>query len=91
MIAARKVALRINGMRVTNTALRHGENELELVIADPFLGELVINESFTLELLKVLHPHELRSRLPNDGWRRISLRILIGLLGSRVVRVVGDG
>jgi hypothetical protein len=91
MISARGVALRINGTQVTKATLRHGENELELVIADPLLGELVINESFTLELLELVHPHEIQSRLPEGGWRKVSLRILIALLRGGIVRVVEDG
>ena len=71
MIAARKVALRINGMQVTNATLRRGEEKLELVIADPLIGEFVIDENFTLELLELVHPHEIRSRLPKDGWRKV--------------------
>jgi hypothetical protein len=61
--------------------------ELELVVADPLIGEFVIDENFTLEVLELLHPHEIRRNLPNGGWRRVSLRILIALLESRVVRV----
>ena len=75
MVAARKVALRVNGMQVMNATLRRGEKELELVIADPLLGEFVTDDGFTLELLELGHPHEIRSRLPNGGWRRVSLRI----------------
>ena len=90
MIAARKVALRVNGVHVTNAKLRRGEKELALVIADPLIGEFVIDESFTLELLELLHVREIRSRLPNGGWRRVSLRILIALLRSGVVRVLEE-
>ena len=61
-----------------------------MVIADPLIGEFVIDESFTLELLELLHPHEIRSRLPNGGWRKVSLRILIALLRSGVVRVAQE-
>jgi hypothetical protein len=61
-----------------------------LVIADPLLGEFVADDGFTLELLELGHPHEIRSRLPNGGWRRVSLRILTALLGSGVVRVVDE-
>jgi len=61
-----------------------------LVIADPLIGGFVIDESFTVELLDLVHPHEIRSRLPKDGWRRVSLRILIALLGSGVVRIINE-
>jgi hypothetical protein len=48
------------------------------------------DESFTLELLELAHPHEIRRRLQNGGWRRVSLRILIALLGSGVIRVAEE-
>ena len=90
MSAARKVALRANGMRVTQAKLRRGEKNLEVVIADPILGEFVADDGFTLEMLELGHLHEIRSRLPNGGWRRVSLRILMALLENGVVRVVGE-
>jgi hypothetical protein len=90
MPPARKVALRVNGRHLTKATLRHKEKELELVIADPLIGEFVIDESFTVELLELVHSHEIRSRLPNGGWRKVSLRILIALLQSRVVRVAEE-
>ena len=61
-----------------------------MVIADPILGEFVADDAFTLELLELGHPHEIRSGLPNGGWRRVSLRILMALLENGVVRVVGE-
>jgi hypothetical protein len=90
MPPARKVALRVNGMQMPKATLRRGEKDLELVIADPLVGEFVIDESCALELLELLHPHEIRSRLPNDGWRRVSLRILIALLRSGTVHVAEE-
>ena len=91
MLTTRKVALRVNGTQVPKATLRHGENELELVIADPLIGEFVADERFTLELLELLQPPEIRSRLPNGGWRKASLRIVIALLRGGVVRVVEYG
>lgn len=79
MSAARRVALRVNGVQVTKATLRRGERELELVIADPVIGEFVTDESFTVELLELVHPDKIRRRLLNGGWRRVSLRILIAL------------
>jgi hypothetical protein len=61
-----------------------------LVIADPRLGEFAADENFTLELLELVHPDEIRGRLPNGGWRRVPLRMLIALLGSGVVCVVEE-
>jgi hypothetical protein len=91
MPPARKVALRVNDRHVTKATLRRKEKELELVIADPLIGEVVIDESFTVELLELVHSHEIRSRLPNGGWRKVPLRILIALLRGEVVRVGGQG
>jgi len=90
MPPARKVALRVNGRHVTKATLRHKEEQLELVIADPLIGEFVIDESFTLELLELVHSQEIRTRMPSGGWRKVSLRILVALLGKGVVQVVGE-
>ena len=73
-----------------NATLRRGEKELELIIADPILGEFAVDVSFTLELLELLHPPEMRIRLPNGGWRKVSLRILIALLRGGAVRVAEE-
>lgn len=54
------------------------------------IGEFVINESFTVDLLELVHPDEIRSRLPIGGRRKVSQRILIALLRDGVVRVVGE-
>ena len=90
MLIARKVALRVNGVRTANARVRRVQKGLELVITDPRLGEFAADENFTLELLELVHPHEIRRRLPNGGWRKVSLRMLIELLGSGVVRVEED-
>ena len=82
--------LRVNGMQVRNVTLRHGEKKLEVVIADSLIGEFVIDEGFTLELLELVHPDEIRSGLPNGGWRKVPLRIFIALIRSGVVRVVEE-
>ncbi len=84
------MALRVNGRHVTKATLRRKEKGLELVIVDPFIGEFVIDESFTVELLELVHPQEIRRRVPSGGWRKVSLRILVALIGSRVVRVIED-
>lgn len=89
MIAARKVALRVNGVRVSNARVRRSQNGLELVITDARLEEFSVDESFTVELLELVHPDEIRGRLPNGGWRKVSLPILIALLSGGVIRVVG--
>jgi hypothetical protein len=85
MLAERKVALRVNGLRVTNVRVHCGENGPELIITDSLLGDLTIDDSFTLELLELLFPPEMRRRLPNGGWRKVSPRILIALLRCRMV------
>jgi len=84
------VALRVNGRHVTKATLRHKEKELELVIADPLIGEFVIDESLTVELLELAHSQEIRRRLPNGGWRKVSLRILIALLRSGVISMAEE-
>jgi hypothetical protein len=90
MLPARKVALRVNGVRVANARVRRSQKGRELVITDRRLGEFVADDGFTLELLELLHSREIRHRLPNDGWRKVSLRILIALLGSGAVGVVEE-
>jgi len=87
MTATRKVALRVNGVRAINARVRPDLKGPQLIITDPHLGEFAADETFTLELLELLHPTEIRSRLPNGGWRRASLRILIALLRGGVVLV----
>jgi hypothetical protein len=90
MPIARKVALRVSEVRVANATVRRTQKGPELVIADPRLGEFAADETFTLELLELVHPLEIRRSLPNGGWRRVSLRILVALLGTGVVQVVGE-
>jgi hypothetical protein len=91
MLTTRKVALRVNGVRTANARVRRVQKGLELIITDPLLGDFAIDEYFTLELLELLHPHEIRRNLPNVGWKKVSLRMLIALLRGGIVRVVGDG
>lgn len=90
MLAQRKVALRVNGMRVTEAKVRRRENGPELVVTDPLLGDFAVDESFKLELLELLFPSVMRERLPNGGWRRVSLRILIALLRCGLVRIAEE-
>ena len=90
MLTARAVAFRVNGLRVTRARVRRGEKGPELIIADPLLGDSAVDERFTLELLELLVSPEMRQRLPNDGWRKVSLRILIALLRSGVVRIAEE-
>jgi hypothetical protein len=90
MIAARKVGLRVNGARAVSASVRLGQHGPQVIITDPQLKEFAVDETFTLELLELLHPHEIRRNLPTGGWRKVSLRILIALLGSGVVRVAEE-
>jgi hypothetical protein len=90
MLPGRKVALRVDGVQVANARVRRSQKGPQLVITDPRLGEFAADEAFTLELLELLHPPEIRNKLPNGGWRRVSLRILIALLESGVVGVVEE-
>jgi hypothetical protein len=80
MLSQRRVALRVNGLRVMKAMVRRGKRGPELVIRDPLLGDFALDEGFTLELLELVIPPEMRQRLPNGGWRRVSLRILIALV-----------
>jgi len=61
-----------------------------LIITDPVLGDFAIDDSFTLELLELLFAPEMRQRLPNGGWRKVSLRILMGLLRCELVRIAEE-
>jgi len=90
MIAARKVGLRVNGIQVTNLKLRRARKKLEVIIEDPLIGEFVIDESFTVELLELVHPHEIRTSLPKDGWRKVPFRIFIALLRGGVIRTADE-
>ena len=90
MLTQRKVALRVNGFWVTKARVRCAETGPELIITDPLLGDFAIDESFTLELLELLFPPEMRQRLPNGGWRKVSLRILIALLRCGVVGIAEE-
>ena len=90
MLVARSTALRVNGLRVTTARLRLREKGPELVITDPRLGEFAVDESFTLELLDLRIPPEMRNRLPHGGWRKVSLRILIMLVRSGWVRIAEE-
>ena len=87
MITARKVGLRVNGVRAVNARVRLGREGPQVIITDLRLKEFAIGESFTLEVLELVHPRELRKALPNGGWRKVSLRILISLLRGGVIRI----
>ena len=90
MLAERKIALRVNGLRATKARVRRGEKGPELVITDPLLGDIAIEDSFTLELLELLFPPAMRERLPNVGWRKVSLRMLIRLLRCGLCRIAEE-
>jgi hypothetical protein len=66
--------------------LRRGK-ETELVVEDPFVGEFAIEVNADLELLELTVPAAMRGRLPNAGWRRVSLPVLIALLRCQVVAI----
>ena len=90
MLAPRNVALRVNGICVKQAQVCRRKRVLKLIMTDPILGEFAVNDRCTLEILELSHPNEMRQRLPNGGWRKVLLRILIALLGSGVVRVVQE-
>jgi len=90
MLTARKVTLRVNGVRVANARVRRGQTKPKLVITDSRLGEFAADETFTMELLELLHPPEIRRKLRNGGWRKVALRIFVALLESGVIRVIEE-
>ena len=90
MLTGRKVALRVNGVRAVNARVRPDSKGPQLVITDPRRKEFAVDESFTLELLELVHPREIRSRLPDGGWRKVSLRILIALLRCGAIEVAEE-
>jgi hypothetical protein len=89
MLVARTVAIRVNGV-LMKARVCPGGSGWGVIITDPILGEFALNDRFTLELLDLLHPNEVRQRLPNGGWRKVSLRIFIALLRNGIVRVVEE-
>ena len=90
MPTARRVALRVNGVWAANASVRRSQKGRQLVVTDTRLGEFAADETFSLELLELLHPPEIRSNLQNGAGRKISLGVLIALLGSGVVRVAEE-
>lgn len=84
------MALRVNGVRVTTARVRRGDRGPELVITDPHRGEFVADEGFTFELLELLIPPAIQRGLPNGGWRKVPLRILIALLRCGAVRIAEE-
>jgi len=87
MPSTRNVNLRINEVSVTEAKLHSGKERVELVFTNPLLGEFTADESFTFELLELVIPPEIRSRLPNGGWRKVSPRILIALPRCGAVKI----
>jgi len=49
-----------------------------------------VYDSSKVELLELLFPPEMRQRLPNGGWRKVPLRILIALLRSGAIVVAEE-
>lgn len=84
------MALRVNGMGVARVKVRYLAKGPELVATDPLLEEFAVDESFTVELLELAHSNEIQRRLPNGGWRKVSLRILIALLRNGVISVAEE-
>lgn len=90
MPAVRKIAPWVNGLRVTKARVHRGENVPELVITNSLPGDFAIYDSSKVELLELLFPPEVRQRLPNGGWRKVSLRILIRLLRRGLARMAEE-
>lgn len=83
----RPVALRMNGVPVQKAAVRNEEGQWKLVITDPILGQFSPGEDSRFELLELVIPPDIRRRLPHEGWRMVSLRLLIMKLGNRFVKI----
>jgi hypothetical protein len=90
MLADRKIALWVDGLRVSKARVRRREKGPELVITDPLLGDVAIDDSSKVELLELLFPPAMRRRLPNGAWRKVSLRILVRLLRCGMVRIAEE-
>jgi hypothetical protein len=89
----RPVLLRVNGIRVTKARVRLGKHGAELVITEHLLGEFSIGDGCTFELLELLFPQKMRGSLSNGGWRKVSLRLLMGLIrcGAIMIRDSEEG
>ena len=87
MLAARNVALRVSGSCVTQGRVHVREKGPQLIVTVSPLGDFVVDEDFTLEILELLHSPEMRERLPNGGWRNVSLRMLLALVRGGVVLI----
>lgn len=93
MLAAREVALRVNGMRVTDAKMRLAKNGPQIIMRAPLAFDVAVDDNSTLELLELSHPPEIRPKLPNRGWRKVSLRNLIGSEGRQhlaIAQIVAD-
>ena len=90
MLADRKIALRVNGLRVTKARVRRGKKGLELIITDSLIGDFAVDDSSEVELLELLFPPAMRQRLPNVAWRKVSVRILIALLRCGLVKIAEE-
>lgn len=84
------VLLRVNGIRVSKARIRLGKDGAELVITDPLLGEFAISDGCTFELLELLFPSRIRESLSNSGWRKVSYRLLVGLLRCGAICVEAE-
>lgn len=89
------VQVRVNGVLINQVRLRGFKSDPRLVIVDPVIGAFEIDASdrkFQVEALDLNIPTELRSTLPNGGWKHISVKDLIALLrGATEDDGAGDG
>jgi len=60
---------------VWRARIRREKTVPTLIITDPILGAFAVDDNFTLEILELVHPSEMRLRLPHGGWRKVSLRM----------------
>jgi hypothetical protein len=75
--------LRVNGFEVADAQLRRSSGRLEVVVRDKTVGAFAVGDTFELEVLDLVVPEAVRERLPNAGWRRVTVRRLTFLLRGR--------
>lgn len=76
------VQVRVNGVLISQVRLRGFKSDPRLVIVDPVIGAFEIDDDrkFSVEMLDLNIPTEIRSTLPNGGWKHISVKALVAVL-----------
>ena len=77
------VQVRVNGILINQVRLRGSKSDPRMVIVDPVVGAFEIDDRdnrFHVEVLDLNLPTEVRTTLPNGGWKHISVQALIVML-----------